>query len=157
MRFGVFLPPMHKTGVNPTLALHRDLELVEHIDRLGYAEAWIGEHHSAGSELIASPEVFIAAAAERTRHIKLGTGVVSLPYHHPLMVANRIVQLDHLTRGRVLFGVGVLGGFTTYSSFNAETIALANQGAWGKAALYVGVTLAGCLLAGVLGWLVARP
>lgn len=65
LEFGIFLPPMHKTGVNPTLALHRDLELVTHLDRLGYAEAWIGEHHSAGSELIASPEVFIAAAAER--------------------------------------------------------------------------------------------
>ena len=73
---------------------------------LGYDEAWIGEHHSAGYEIIASPEVFIAAAAERTRHIRLGTGVVSLPYHHPLMVADRIMQLDHLTRGRVMFGVG---------------------------------------------------
>jgi limonene 1,2-monooxygenase len=83
LRFGIFMPPMHLTGVNPTLALHRDLKLVEHLDELGYAEAWIGEHHSAGSELIASPEVFIAAAAERTKHIKLGTGVSSLPYHHP--------------------------------------------------------------------------
>jgi limonene 1,2-monooxygenase len=106
LRFGVFLPPMHKTGVNPTLALHRDLELIEHLDRLGYHEAWIGEHHSAGSELIASPEVFIAAAAERTRHIKLGTGVNSLPYHHPFVLADRIVMLDHLTRGRAMFGAG---------------------------------------------------
>ena len=106
LRFGIFLPPMHKTGVNPTLALHRDLELMEHLDRLGYAEAWIGEHHSAGSELIASPEVFIAAAAERTRHIKLGTGVNSLPYHHPFILADRIVMLDHLTRGRMMFGAG---------------------------------------------------
>ena len=106
LRFGVFLPPMHRTGVNPTLALHRDLQLVEHLDRLGYAEAWIGEHHSAGSELIASPEVFIAAAAERTRHIKLGTGVNSLPYHHPFILADRIVMLDHLTRGRTMFGAG---------------------------------------------------
>jgi limonene 1,2-monooxygenase len=106
VRFGVFLPPMHRTGVNPTLALHRDLQLVEHLDRLGYAEAWIGEHHSAGSELIASPEVFIAAAAERTRHIKLGTGVNSLPYHHPFILADRIVMLDHLTRGRTMFGAG---------------------------------------------------
>ena len=55
LRFGIFLPPMHKTGVNPTLALHRDLQLIEHLDRLGFHEAWIGEHHSAGSELIASP------------------------------------------------------------------------------------------------------
>jgi limonene 1,2-monooxygenase len=77
-----------------------------HLDRLGYAEAWIGEHHSAGSELIASPEVFIAAAAERTTHIKLGTGVNSLPYHHPFVLADRIVMLDHLTRGRMMFGAG---------------------------------------------------
>jgi limonene 1,2-monooxygenase len=106
MRFGIFLPPMHKTGINPTLALHRDLELVEHLDKLGYHEAWIGEHHSAGSELIASPEVFIAAAAQRTSHIKLGTGVNSLPYHHPFVLADRIVMLDHLTRGRMMFGAG---------------------------------------------------
>ncbi len=97
---------MHRTGVNPTLALQRDLELIEHLDHLGYHEAWIGEHHSAGSELIASPEVFIAAAAERTRHIKLGTGVNSLPYHHPFILADRIVMLDHLTRGRMMFGAG---------------------------------------------------
>ena len=73
---------------------------------MGYDEAWIGEHHSAGYEIIASPEVFIAAAAERTRHIRLGTGVSSVPYHHPLMLADRIMQLDHQTRGRVMFGVG---------------------------------------------------
>ena len=106
LRFGIFMPPMHKVGLNPHLALHRDLELLELLDELGYAEAWIGEHHSAGSELIASPEVFIAAAAERTRHLKLGTGVSSLPYHHPFMLADRIVLLDHLTRGRMMFGVG---------------------------------------------------
>ena len=106
LRFGIFLPPMHKVGVDPTLALHRDLELMEWLDHHGYHEAWIGEHHSAGSELIASPEVFIAAAAQRTSHIKLGTGVNSLPYHHPLILADRIVMLDHLTRGRMMFGAG---------------------------------------------------
>ena len=106
LRCGIFLAPFHPTGQNPTLALHRDLALIEHLDRLGYHEAWIGEHHSGGYELIASPEVFIATAAERTRNIRLGTGVVSLPYHHPFMTAQRIVQLDHLTRGRVMLGVG---------------------------------------------------
>ena len=106
LRFGIFLAPFHPAGQNPTLALERDLQLVEHLDRLGYDEAWIGEHHSAGLEIIASPEVFIAAAAQRTRHIQLGTGVSSLPYHHPLILADRIVQLDHMTRGRVMFGVG---------------------------------------------------
>ncbi len=106
MRNGIFLAPFHPLDEDPTLCIHRDLELIEHLDRLGYDEAWIGEHHSAGFEIIASPEVFIAAAAERTKRIKLGTGVVSLPYHSPLTIANRIIQLDHQTMGRVMFGVG---------------------------------------------------
>src|SRR5471030_1452194 len=106
LRFGAFIAPFHPIDENPTLAIQRDLELVEWLEQLGYDEAWIGEHHSAAYELIASPEVFIAAAAERTKHIRLGTGVSSLPYHHPLMLADRINQLDHMTRGRVMFGVG---------------------------------------------------
>ena len=106
MRFGAFIAPFHPLNENPTLALERDIELVQLMDRLGYDEAWIGEHHSAGYELIASPELFIATVAERTRNIKLGTGVSSLPYHHPLMLADRINQLDHITRGRVMLGVG---------------------------------------------------
>ena len=106
MRFGIFLAPFHDVGQNPTLALERDLDLLVHLDRLGYDEAWIGEHHSGGFELIASPEVFIATAAERTRHLRLGSGVNSLPYHQPLMLADRFVLLDHLTRGRAILGCG---------------------------------------------------
>src|SRR5689334_1620556 len=104
--FGIFLAPFHRVGDNPTWSLHRDLELIEALDRFTYDEAWIGEHHSAGYEIIASPEVFIAAAAQRTRHIRLGTGVSSLPYHHPLILADRMILLDHLTLGRAMFGVG---------------------------------------------------
>ncbi|MGB5949194.1 MAG: LLM class flavin-dependent oxidoreductase [Parvibaculum sp.] len=106
LRFGAFIAPFHPLDENPTLALERDIELVQWMDQLGYDEAWIGEHHSAGYELIASPELFIATVAERTRNIRLGTGVSSLPYHHPLMLADRINQLDHITRGRVMLGVG---------------------------------------------------
>ena len=106
LTFGIFLAPFHRLGENPTLAIGRDVELIEWLDHLGYDEAWIGEHHSAGWELIASPELIIAAAAERTRHIKLGSGVTSLPYHHPLLVAQRFVQLDHMTRGRAMLGCG---------------------------------------------------
>jgi limonene 1,2-monooxygenase len=106
LRHGVFLAPFHSLAENPTLAIERDLQLCQLLDVLGFQEAWVGEHHSAGLETIDSPEVFIAAAAERTKHIKFGTGVVSLPYHHPLNVANRIIQLDHMTRGRVMFGAG---------------------------------------------------
>ncbi|MBS0470194.1 MAG: LLM class flavin-dependent oxidoreductase [Proteobacteria bacterium] len=106
LKNGIFLAPFHPVDEDPTLCIQRDLELIDHLDRLGYDEAWIGEHHSAGYEIIASPEVFIAAAAERTKRIKLGSGVISLPYHNPLMAANRVIQLDHQTRGRFMFGVG---------------------------------------------------
>ncbi len=106
MKFGVFLAPFHPLNENPTLAIDRDIDLLVHLDRLGFDEAWIGEHHSAGWEIIADPALIIAAAAPRTRSIRLGTGVTSLPYHHPLIVADRMVQLDHMTRGRAMLGVG---------------------------------------------------
>jgi limonene 1,2-monooxygenase len=106
LRHGAFLPPFHPMNENPAACIERDLELMQWLDRLGFHEAWIGEHHSAGWELISSPELFIAVAAERTRWIRFGTGVISLPYHNPLMTANRIIQLDHHTRGRIMFGAG---------------------------------------------------
>ena len=106
MKFGIFLGPFHPTGENPTLAFDRDLELLQQLERFDFDEAWIGEHHSGGWETIASPEVFIAAAAERTKTLRLGSGVLSLPYQHPLIVADRFVQLDHMTRGRAMLGVG---------------------------------------------------
>jgi limonene 1,2-monooxygenase len=106
LRLGVFFAPFNAVVQDPTETLSRNMELLLHLDGLGYDEAWIGEHHSGGVEIIASPELFIAAAAGQTRHIRLGTGVLSLPYHHPLIVADRMTQLDHMTRGRALFGVG---------------------------------------------------
>jgi limonene 1,2-monooxygenase len=106
LQHGIFIAPYHDVDESPAIGLRRDLELVEWVDRLGFAEAWFGEHHSTGWEIIGSPELMIAAAAERTRRIRLGTGVVSMPYHNPLMVANRILQLDHMTMGRVMFGMG---------------------------------------------------
>lgn len=106
LNFGLFLPPYHHPRRNPTLAIEQDLRHVEEIDRLGYSQVWFGEHHSGGYEFSPSPELMIAAAAQRTTRIELCSGVISLPYHHPLMVADRIVFLDHLTRGRVRIGVG---------------------------------------------------
>ncbi|MGD9616634.1 MAG: LLM class flavin-dependent oxidoreductase [Alphaproteobacteria bacterium] len=106
LRFGAFLAPHHPIGEHPMLQFRRDLDLVEQLDRLGYDEFWCGEHHSSGWEMIASPEMFLAAAGERSKRIKLATGVVSLPYHHPYNVAQRMVQLDHMTGGRAIFGSG---------------------------------------------------
>jgi len=104
--FGAFLAPHHPIGEHPLLQFRRDIDLVAHLDKLGYDEFWCGEHHSSGWEMIASPEMFLAAAAERSHRIKLGTGVVSLPYHHPYNVAQRLVQLDWMSGGRAIFGSG---------------------------------------------------
>ena len=106
LEHGIFLAPYHDVTESPTIGLRRDIEIVEWVEKLGFSEAWFGEHHSTGWETIGSPELMIAAAAERTGRIRLGTGVVSLPYHNPLMVANRILQLDHMTMGRTMFGIG---------------------------------------------------
>ena len=106
LNFGAFLAPHHPIGEHPMLQFRRDLDLVEHLDKLGYEEFWCGEHHSSGWEMIGSPEMFLAAAGERSKRIKLATGVVSLPYHHPFNVAQRMVQLDHMTGGRAIFGSG---------------------------------------------------
>lgn len=107
MRFGVFLPPHHvPVNQNPTYSLQRDVELVQRLDLMGFDEAWFGEHHSCGVEPQCDPMIFIAHVAQVTKYIRLGTGVVSLPYHNPFLVADRMVLLDHLTRGRAMLGVG---------------------------------------------------
>lgn len=110
MRFGLFLQPLHHPSEDPTAALGRDLDLIVLLDELGFDEAWIGEHHSTGWENVAAPEVIIAAAAERTSQIRFGTGVVQLGLHHPLVALDRMILLDHLTKGRVSFGMGIGGG-----------------------------------------------
>jgi limonene 1,2-monooxygenase len=106
MQFGIFMAPFHNHDHNPNAALHRDLKLVQHLDELGFDEVWVGEHHSCGTEIIADPLLFCATAIERTRTIRLGSGVLSVPYHNPLWTADRVVQLDHQSRGRFMFGVG---------------------------------------------------
>jgi limonene 1,2-monooxygenase len=106
MKFGIFMAPFHRVGENPALAFERDMQLIEWLDELGFDEAFIGEHHSAGWEIISSPEIFMAVAATRTKRIMLGSGVVSVPYHHPFNIANRFALLDQLTRGRVILGCG---------------------------------------------------
>jgi alkanesulfonate monooxygenase SsuD/methylene tetrahydromethanopterin reductase-like flavin-dependent oxidoreductase (luciferase family) len=106
LRFGIFMAPFHDTKGNPNAALHRDLDLIQWLDHLGYDEVWVGEHHSCGTEIIGDPFIFSAAALERTRTIRVGTGVCSVPYHNPLWTADRVIQLDHMSRGRFMFGAG---------------------------------------------------
>jgi len=107
LRFGIFMPPFNSpSSQNPTSSLQRNIETIQLMDRLGFDEAWIGEHHSAGTEIIADPLTFISHVGAVTKHIRLGTGVVSLPYHNPLWIADRAILVDHLVRGRLMLGVG---------------------------------------------------
>jgi len=106
LRFGGFIPPHTPTDEHPALALEEDMDRVILMDKLGYDEAWIGEHHSGGWEITSSPELFIAAVSQRTQNIRLGTGVSSLPYHNIYTLADRIRQIDYHTKGRAMFGVG---------------------------------------------------
>ena len=107
LRFGIFMPPFNAPATqNATSSLQRNVETVKLLDDLGYDEAWIGEHHSGGTEIIAEPIQFMCYTGALTKHIKLGAGVVSVPYHNPLWVADRILLADHLLRGRAMLGMG---------------------------------------------------
>ncbi|MCX5988241.1 MAG: LLM class flavin-dependent oxidoreductase [Chloroflexi bacterium] len=110
MRLGYFNMPLHPPGTDLAVSLAGDLEQIETLDALGFSEAWIGEHFTSEWENIPCPDLFIAQALGRTTHINLGTGVSCLPNHNPLMLAQRIGQLDQMARGRFAWGVGS-GGF----------------------------------------------
>ena len=110
MEAGFFTMPLHPPGSDLTKTLDDDLDQIVTLDRLGYKEAWIGEHFTAEWENIPAPDLFIAKALALTENIVLGTGVTCMPNHNPFMVANRIAQLDHMAHGRFNWGVGS-GGF----------------------------------------------
>ena len=123
MEVGYFTMPLHPPGSNLTQTLDDDLEQIITLDRLGYSEAWIGEHFTAQWENIPAPDLLIAMALGLTENIVLGTGVTCMPNHNPFMVAHRIAQLDHMAHGRFRWGVGS-GGFPgdfTVFGFDAKS------------------------------------
>jgi alkanesulfonate monooxygenase SsuD/methylene tetrahydromethanopterin reductase-like flavin-dependent oxidoreductase (luciferase family) len=106
MRLGYFMMPLHPPGSDLGKTLQHDLRQVERLDQLGFAEAWIGEHFTAEWENIPAPDLFIAAALQRTERIVFGTGVSCMPNHSPFVLAHRIAQLDQMAQGRFMWGVG---------------------------------------------------
>ncbi len=110
MRFGYFTMPLHAPDVPLAETLAEDLYQLEFLDRLGFSEAWIGEHITSAWENIPAPDLLIAQALGRTKQIIFGTGVNCLPNHNPVMLAHRVAQLDHMARGRFYWGIGS-GGF----------------------------------------------
>lgn len=106
MQLGMFMQPVHDVRRDYTRVLEEDRETIVLADRLGFLECWIGEHFSATTEPITAPLVFLATLIERTRRIKLGTGVFCLPLQHPAVVASQAAMFDHLAQGRFQMGIG---------------------------------------------------
>ena len=117
MEVGFFTMPLHPAGSDLTETLDADLDQIVTLDGLGYREAWIGEHFTAGWENLAAPDLLIAKAIPLTKNIILGTGVSCLPDHDPFVLAHRIAVLDHLAKGRFYWGVGAgsfIGDFEVF-------------------------------------------
>ncbi|MEC7489542.1 MAG: LLM class flavin-dependent oxidoreductase [Pseudomonadota bacterium] len=121
MKFSFFMMPTHRPSENPTLAFHRDIDLIPYVESLGYDSFNIGEHHSGGWETMPSPEMALSMAAAKTGRIRLGTSVVNLPFHHPFHVAERMAFLDHLSYGRATLGIGPSSLVTDKKLFNIDS------------------------------------
>ena len=121
MKFSFFMMPTHHPSENPTLAFHRDIDLIPYVESLGYDSFHIGEHHSGGWETMPSPEMALSMAAAKTSRIRLGTSVINLPFHHPYQVAERIAFLDHLSYGRAILGIGPSSLVTDKKLFNIDS------------------------------------
>ena len=121
MKFSFFCMPLHDPSENPTLAFHRDIDLIPYVESLGYDAFYIGEHHSGGWETMPSPEMALSMAAAKTSRIRLGTSVVNLPFHHPFQIAERIAFLDHLSYGRATLGIGPSSLVTDKRLFGIDT------------------------------------
>lgn len=106
MKFGFFSMPEIPPGENWTLSYDREIDRIIYAEKMGFDEYWVGEHHSAGREIVPTPELLLAKAAGLTHRIRLGTGCIGVPVHDPFQVAERLAFLDHLTHGRLNAGFG---------------------------------------------------
>ncbi|UUX49681.1 LLM class flavin-dependent oxidoreductase [Nisaea acidiphila] len=105
-KLGLFMMPLHPPARDFHTVLQENRELVKLADRLGYAEAWMGEHYTSTAEPVTSPLLFNASLIDETENIIFGSGVISLPQQHPVVVAGHAALFDHLARGRFIFGIG---------------------------------------------------
>lgn len=117
MQLGMFMMPLHDNSRDYPTVLAEDREAVILADRLGFDEVWVGEHYSTTPEAITHPLIFLAWLADATRRIRLGTGVLNMPHHHPARVAGDVAMLDHMSGGRVMLGIGPGGLSTDFELF----------------------------------------
>ncbi len=121
MRLSLFMMPLHNPSKPFAVQLAEDKEAFLLADRLGFAEAWCGEHYSSATELITSPMMFFAHLAAQTSNLTFATGVSCLPHFHPAVMAGQVALFDHLTNGRCIFGIGPGGLASDFELFETDT------------------------------------
>lgn len=127
MRYSTFMMPLHPPGRNVGETLREDREAVLLADRLGYSEAYVGEHVTDAAETVTSSMIFLATLAYETRQIKLGTGTINLPNTHPAHVAAQAAMLDHLLQGRFIMGIspgGLMSDAEVFGNFGRDRNAM---------------------------------
>jgi alkanesulfonate monooxygenase SsuD/methylene tetrahydromethanopterin reductase-like flavin-dependent oxidoreductase (luciferase family) len=122
MDIGFFVVPFRLPGTDIKRGFDWDLQAVRWADEYGLSEAWFAEHYTLGWETSCAPELMIASAARETKNIRLAAGAHLLPYHNPIALAHRLMQLDHMTGGRLTVGVGA-GAYPT----DGELFGVTNQ------------------------------
>jgi len=127
MQFGYFTMPSHPPERSLKDGHEWDLQVIRWLDELGFSEAWIGEHHTAPWEPHPSPDLLVAQALMQTKNIRLGPGGFLLPYHHPAELANRVAMLDHISGGRLNFGIAASGLPSDWAMFNVDGMSGANR------------------------------
>ena len=127
MEIGYFAMPSHPPECGLKEGHDWDLQVLRWLDELGYQEAWIGEHHTAPWEPHPAPDLLLAQAFLQTKNIRLGPGGFLLPYHHPAELANRVAMLDHLSGGRLNFGVAASGLPSDWAMFNVDGMSGQNR------------------------------
>lgn len=123
MKLGMFMMPIHPPGRDIRATLREDREAVLLADRLGYSEAYVGEHVTDAAENITSSMIFLASLAAETKQIRLGTGTINIPNSHPAAVAAQAAMLDHLLDGRFIMGIspgGLMSDAEVFGNFGAN-------------------------------------
>src|SRR5918999_784596 len=105
MRLGYFTMPLHPAHRAPAQTLEEDRMAVILADKLGFYDAFVGEHLTEKSENVTNSFIFLATLVHATKHIKLATGTSNLSHSHPVLIASHAAMFDHLARGRFIFGV----------------------------------------------------
>ena len=105
MKYSMFMMPLHPPGRNISQTLQEDRQAVILADRLGYSEAYVGEHVTDAAETVTSSMIFLASLIAETKQIMLGTGTLNLPNSHPAAIAANAAMLDHLLQGRFIMGI----------------------------------------------------